>query len=1785
MLDELKKLPIEEQIRRLTNLDTLKEILLSVNGEQFEEYFEYLSSLDGLNGIEKYGEDISQAIDNVVKKSLDDSVFLRHLVFDLDFISGALANYISGVSDEFITNIITSNDSNEHCSDISTFIGDLLPDQLEKHIDEIKRFINDNDVSSSFRDFTKNIDILYYFLDKYPERIADLNDETLKNVSREKIKECIKKGECIIHDFTASIIRCDPEYIRLYLEKSEAGRLSGRGKIIDNVDSQYWDYELYLLALEKGYHYSSESPDIIIDNPEYLKATIEYDAIYEFDLNKLPQDKFTPEIFKLAIEKGYFINERTPKYVFENYEYLKNFFETDVSKYIKMVPKKQITNQVIDLFLKNIYDKERYINAEPLKMLPDGIEKNADLAIMLMDYGYFKYVLNNFDDNVLEDNKVKLYLKRIFPNTFDSLNKTKDLVYKLQFSYDAEKIFNDNPLSLPLVRYVASFDSIKIDLEKLKNDRELLKEFIKVSTGRENYYNLKNLTDDVVDDEICRYMFDGNCHIDKYRVFEFVSNSSKLVKSAIIHGYKLNYNSVLGEKIIDMIRSDDEIIKTIFERSDFSELVFLTGQEINFDKFMSENQRQCIKIYYLLQSDFLKKRYLDIVDSKFENIDNEGLSLSEIFSSGYFNLVYLLKNVNFTAIKKDLTESQIQCVEIYGQLPGGVLTDNFTQFVSSKFSEIDKNGIPLSSLYSSKMFDLVLNLQSFDYQIIKNNLSKEQLQVLKMYSSISSSKLRNKFESYVIEHSELNIGQISDVAGIFDKISKSNSLEIKKLEGEIVDALLQLDDPIGKLNQIEDIFLKNNLPTVGKVYKVFEIMHPDFNGFDFSNDKVSPVLKSKSKYGKEIIVFADLIKSFMGSNNRSMINYLNSLELGNKLFIEVSEGRLNYEQLSNEQIEVLQEFVSHLNTLYNNTKKGKNDDNKKITGNIIEDIRFLKSLFSVDGKLEYDLPDRIIKMYCHFAGIDTLEQAKQYIKRKVKEADDRGRKYAEGEFTLQEGDFVKGIGSGTSDLTDMRECLTVLPLILQNGSNSKEYLGSSAGSDATPLDTDLCIILESGTINQCISNTVTDIYGPIYFVLKNRDNRFKITRRSPKEKIQSIDTKLDLTKLEAFYTGAIGNGEHYGIRTGFASSEIDYIVVNSYDDRIGLEIVMNGFYIPVVDRQGNLMFSPEEYDNLRNKMNGLSYYGMGEFVLDSSISSMTSELEGIVKGISDNRNETHKKADLIDSCIGLGLGNMGLSLTHKIDLLPNSAVLFNTGSTGRYTNLPGDGDFDFMMQVDHVIYDNPSKMNELRNNIIIALGGNPSDVLVVGNDIREFKTIVTDSDGKKYPVEIDITFTHKTDKTEYASDVCVSDRLDSISSDDDCNLVKANVILAKKLLKGLGAYKPSRKDKTQGGMGGIGVENWILQNGGTLYSAAKSFLECADSCSSFDEFVSQYKLYNFGINHMADKKGFYPHDNYIENMNGTGYEKMKQGLKVYIELCDKGIQNPCEETISQISNSYDLSGVIDKFKYEDSSEIKNDTQQILCASIDSSIEIQDVNLGQTGYMYQYSYGDKTYLVKTGVNKHDMKVRPARACVQECASVLQSIISPSTCVPVKVYGKGNVKVSVQEKIDGAHNISSDEIIKNHTQELLGEYVCDYLLGNFDSDAQNFIVDKEGVLRGIDKEQSFKYLLEEGNESLSLDFSYNPSGSRMSIYSQFLSYLVQNGLSEENLSYLNCILAKVQRISDEDYISMFKNYAYAYDAGRSSEILSKILQRKKYFEANVKSFIQNLISNYDSKTSSK
>ena len=169
---------------------------------------------------------------------------------------------------------------------------------------------------------------------------------------------------------------------------------------------------------------------------------------------------------------------------------------------------------------------------------------------------------------------------------------------------------------------------------------------------------------------------------------------------------------------------------------------------------------------------------------------------------------------------------------------------------------------------------------------------------------------------------------------------------------------------------------------------------------------------------------------------------------------------------------------------------------------------------------------------------------------------------------LEEGDYIKGIQGG----------ILYLGNILQNGSVSKEYLGSSAGSDATPLDTDLSRIMTSeGTNRDKILLTEASTYGNIWFVLKN-DDRFQVTRGE--EQVEEQDIKRS-DKLEVFLTGVVGKG-HYGIRTGFSSSDINYIVVEKYDEKVAMEIVINGFYIPIADKDGKIIFTNTTFKKLFN---------------------------------------------------------------------------------------------------------------------------------------------------------------------------------------------------------------------------------------------------------------------------------------------------------------------------------------------------------------------------------------------------------------------------------------------------------------------------------------------------------------------------------------------------------------------------------------------------------------------------
>lgn len=790
--------------------------------------------------------------------------------------------------------------------------------------------------------------------------------------------------------------------------------------------------------------------------------------------------------------------------------------------------------------------------------------------------------------------------------------------------------------------------------------------------------------------------------------------------------------------------------------------------------------------------------------------------------------------------------------------------------LSKNFLECFLKDIPLK--FQEGNFNYILDI---GINICSELLDEKQIKILNKYDNIKNIELKKMFGNYVLANYEtVDMEHLDEIYQILFRIEMSNSSELQVFGDLIAKQVLSQDNPLQFFSKVEEIFVKNNIPYVGKIFEVFKLLH--INMGDYRN--YSPLLNrfQDSKHPiqmMDLIIFNDLLKCAFGSNNRSLKNFLIDIDKGDKILTRVLNDKTLLSRLNDSDRSTLTKYLDKVEILLDSYDRW---EGKEIHSETPEElplrIHYIIDRLNLNGYHYEQIPDLLVKKFCGISGIDTFEKAKEYFDWIISETDQRNREKTKETFVLEEGDFVKGIND-----------IKYLSRILQNGSVSKEFLGDSSNSDLTPLDTDLSRILSKNMtgnnqneLGKIINSTISGNYGSTWFILKNDPDRIEITRDSVHEK-NSHNLSPKFSKLEAFQTLEDG---HYGIRTGFPTSEINYIVSKSHFDRIGLEIAMNGFYIPVVDTNGKLMFTPEDYDLLRSKMAGLSYYGETNYVFSDHLINIDTSL--IAEQIEQSNIETKRKRDKINAIIQESLLELGLILKDRIDgnLTEGIVEFIDTGSTGRGTNKPGDGDFDFMMRLDKSILSNPSKMNELKEKILKKLGKENSSELTTTGDFRLKQVKIDDTTS----VDIDITFTNKTDKISYSTDMCLQERLSNIynQSPQQYKYVVANILLAKQILKQGNVYKPDRGETPQGGLGGVGVENWILQNGGSFLDAAKSFLIAADG-KTFEEFKNTYYIWDFGENHMAERREQYSHDNFVYNMSNDGYLKMVEVLKKYVE--------------------------------------------------------------------------------------------------------------------------------------------------------------------------------------------------------------------------------------------------------------------------------------------------------------
>ena len=212
-------------------------------------------------------------------------------------------------------------------------------------------------------------------------------------------------------------------------------------------------------------------------------------------------------------------------------------------------------------------------------------------------------------------------------------------------------------------------------------------------------------------------------------------------------------------------------------------------------------------------------------------------------------------------------------------------------------------------------------------------------------------------------------------------------------------------------------------------------------------------------------------------------------------------------------------------------------------------------------------------------------------------ADARNRETAvSAKATLRAGDLIHG--------TDVNN----LYAILAGGDRAGEFLGIDQKSDVTPLAADFSEVLETEVSGEFkysekaeflpaeeqrrifAENPFRAIYlGSIAVQYGAREGGMHTSQDAVSSPETGVTLIFSRQRPDAFLKGTEYRGhmrEHHAlVFVGLPGTEISGIIVNGDAvetiDKVRNEIVANGFYIPIYDLNGDLIFSAEEYDQMK----------------------------------------------------------------------------------------------------------------------------------------------------------------------------------------------------------------------------------------------------------------------------------------------------------------------------------------------------------------------------------------------------------------------------------------------------------------------------------------------------------------------------------------------------------------------------------------------------------------------------
>lgn len=680
-------------------------------------------------------------------------------------------------------------------------------------------------------------------------------------------------------------------------------------------------------------------------------------------------------------------------------------------------------------------------------------------------------------------------------------------------------------------------------------------------------------------------------------------------------------------------------------------------------------------------------------------------------------------------------------------------------------------------------------------------------------------------DDFLTEETEIDINAVNEYIALQEDIASSNSEDLVFLNsrGNLMSSVMSVT---GKS-------LLESISAVREVLKIFKnsLGVPPVFLYFYAYFKLGTTRKAIATYSKELtapeqedkIILFDLMKSFLLSGERKILNLVSFI------------SRLPDDLMNDMESDENRYFLHLIGSLIEILDQIKQDDEPSLLPtlkrikelNRDEMVAFKQDLF----KAAFGVFEQI--------GINSAEELLVYIDNKNTEADDRNRKleaaWTTGGFALGEGWLTKGVPPGYFEI------------FLKHGITAPEFLGAAeAGSNMTPKDVDTTMLTSDVTLNNILA--INSRYGDLILLIPPESYR-----------LPDKESGLEYERLHLIHTPVVSDS-HYGIRNAMDIGNVAGLLLKDSAAAGQLNIIKQllvsaNRYIPVLNEKQQIVFSYKDFLALKAqnepKVSTVNLNSDIKQRIDTNTKARIAVNQSIRSALTKLFNTRGLSAEIFDD--------------RKLLTSADQVVLLNTGSSGRGTQLPGESDHDFVC--------NMSKVNIqlMQANIAELVSHIDPEAVVTDTFNRKGGEFQCKIDSPLFG-DIDLMFSNYSTKLDKSTGEYLQaqyERVQIEQGQEAFESVIANVVAAKKLLGKL--YK-----KAEGGITGVGVELWILQNEGNLNKAIESFLDVA-----YDQTGKLIPL--------ADFKAAYPLVDPAQNMLGLGHDDYIQLLSepTYMAITEK----------------------------------------------------------------------------------------------------------------------------------------------------------------------------------------------------------------------------------------------------------------------------------------------------------